>query len=75
MSVKCRNGSRPSLDNKSSSLAGIDYDLFSRLSQLRRLGWMRGFRMVVMQVRSQMVSNYDVLGHGCFEKIFLHLAR
>ena len=28
-----------------------------------------------MQVRSQMVSNYDVLGHGCFEKIFLHLAR
>ena len=31
--------------------------------------------MVVVQVRSQMVSNYDVPGHGCFEKIFLHVAR
>ena len=29
---------------------------------------MRRFRMVVVQVRSQMVSNYNVLGHSRFEK-------
>jgi hypothetical protein len=36
---------------------------------------MRRFRMVIMQVRSQMVSNYNFPGHGRFEKVLLHLAR
>ena len=36
---------------------------------------MRRFRMVVVQVRSQMVSNYNVIGHSRFEKILLHVAR
>ena len=36
---------------------------------------MRRFRMVVVQVRSRMVSNYNFPGHGRFEKVLLHLAR
>ena len=36
---------------------------------------MRRFRMVIVQVRSQMVSNYNVIGHSRFEKILLHVAR
>jgi len=45
------------------------------LRKLRRLCRMRRFRMVVVQVRSQMVSNYDIPGYGCLETIFLHVAR
>jgi hypothetical protein len=33
---------------------------------------MRRFRMVIVQVRSQMVSKDDVSGHGCFQKLLLH---
>jgi hypothetical protein len=29
---------------------------------------MHRFRMVIVQARSQVVSNYYVSGHGCFEK-------
>ncbi len=36
---------------------------------------MRRFRMVVVQVRSQVISNYRVLAYGRFEKRFLHVAR
>jgi|SRR5580704_11907338 hypothetical protein len=36
---------------------------------------MRRFRMVVVQVRSQMVSNYNFVSHSRFEKALLHLAR
>lgn len=36
---------------------------------------MRRFRMVIVQVRSQMVSKDDFSGHGLFEKAFLHVAR
>jgi hypothetical protein len=36
---------------------------------------MRRFRMVVVQVRSQMVSNYNFAGHGRFENFLLHVAR
>lgn len=44
------------------------------LNGLRRLRWMRRFRMMVVQVGSQVVSNDCVPGHGGFEKSFLHVA-
>jgi hypothetical protein len=44
-------------------------------SQLGRVCRMRRFRMVVVQVRSQMVSNDNVAGHSGFEKALLHVAR
>ena len=40
-----------------------------------RLCWMHRFRMVIVQVRSQVVSNYYVPSHGHFEKSLLHVAR
>jgi hypothetical protein len=42
--------------------------------QPRRLSWMRRFRMMVMQVRRQMVSNDGIPGHSRFEKCLLHVA-
>jgi hypothetical protein len=36
---------------------------------------MRRFRMVVVQVRSQMVSNYNFVSHSRFKKALLHVAR
>ena len=36
---------------------------------------MRRFRMVVVQVRSQMVSNYNVPGYSRLENVLLHVAR
>ena len=36
---------------------------------------MRRFRMVVVQVRSQMVSNYNVPGYSRLENALLHVAR
>jgi len=36
---------------------------------------MRRFRMVVVQVRSQMVSDYNFPAHGRFEKALLHVSR
>jgi hypothetical protein len=35
---------------------------------------MRRFRMVIVQVRSQMVSQDDFPGYGLFEKALLHVA-
>ena len=35
---------------------------------------MRRFRMVIVQVRSQMVSQDNFAGHGLFEKALLHIA-
>ena len=43
-------------------------------SQLRRFCRMRRFRMMIVQVRSQMVSKDDFPGHGLFEKALLHVA-
>jgi hypothetical protein len=63
---------RPFNQGPKCSRAGIDCGLFARF---KLTGWMRRFRMVVVQVRSQMVSNYDIPGHGCLEAIFLHVAR
>ncbi|MBR1215998.1 hypothetical protein [Bradyrhizobium sp. JYMT SZCCT0180] len=36
---------------------------------------MRRFRMVVVQVRRQMFSDYNVTGHSGFEQVLLHVAR
>ena len=43
--------------------------------RLRRLRWMRRFRMMVVQVRSQTISNDNVVpGHRRFEEVLLHVA-